>query len=90
MRGNWLQVPQRYKPPAQDIIEVAMPAQQPALALQPPFRPVDFKWAVAKLALGMLGALGRSGLTGAAWAAKGGNAVAAVISRSPVLQLVLG
>ena len=67
-----------------------MPGQQPVPAEQPPFRPVDFKWKVAKLALRMLSALGSSGPAGSAWAAKGCNATAAVISHSPVLQRVLG
>ena len=88
-QGLLLQVPQRYKQPVQDIIGVAAPAAQPAPAQQAPFRRVDFKWTVARLALTLLTELASSGPAGAAWAAKAGADAAVVIGRSHVLQRVL-
>ena len=78
------QVPQRYKQLVQDIIRIAAPAMQLAPAQQAPFRQVDFKWTVARLALTLL-----TELAGAAWAAKAGADAALVIGRSHVLQRVL-
>ncbi len=84
-----VQVPQRYKLPAQDTIDVALQVAPPAPAQQAPFRPVDFKWTVARLAMSLLTGLASSGPAGAAWAAKAGSNIAALMSRSPVLQRVL-
>ena len=83
------QVPQRYKQLVQDIIRIAAPAMQLAPAQQAPFRQVDFKWTVARLALTLLTELASSGPAGAAWAAKAGADAALVIGRSHVLQRVL-
>ena len=86
---SFLQVPQRYKQPVQEIIGIAAPTVQPAPAQQMPFRRVDFKWMVARLALTLLTELASSGPAGAAWAAKAGADAAVVIGRSHVLQRVL-
>ena len=84
-----MQVPQRYKLPAHDIIDVALQAPSSAPAQQAPFRPVDFKWTVARLAMSLLTCLASSGPAGAAWAAKASSDIAALMARSPVLQRVL-
>ncbi len=84
-----MQVPQRYKLPAHDIIDLALQAPSLATAQQAPFRPVDFKWTVARLAMSLLTGLASSGPAGAAWAAKAGKDIAAIMARSPVLQRVL-
>ena len=83
------QVPQRYKLPAQEIIDVALQAVPSVPAQQAPFRPVDFKWTVARLAMSLLTGLASSGPAGAAWAAKAGSDIAALMAQTPVLQRVL-
>ena len=87
--GVPVQVPQRYRLPEQDIIDVALQPAPSAPAQPAQFRPVDFKWTVARLAMSLLTGLASSGPAGAAWAAKAGNDVAAIMSSSPVLQRVL-